>query len=169
MMLEALAQERRAIVLKVSALTDSQLDFSPDGAWSAREIVEHLVLSDEMVGRSRSEFAPERPPFRFLPHRLRRALILGALRKNVVLPLPGSEFAPQGRTPLETLLQRWDAVHKSIRAEVALGDPSEPRYEHPVLGRLTPPQMLRLGIEHTRYHARGLDALIACADFPAAG
>lgn len=44
------------------ALSDGPLGWSPEpGVWSVRQIIEHLVLSDESVGRAQDAVKRPRP------------------------------------------------------------------------------------------------------------
>jgi len=152
-------------------LSDRQLDWTPDAkTWHSRQIIEHLTLSDETVGQAREagEIEPEAPMFRMLPRSIRRALILGAMRRDIVLPLPSPDIAPTGETPLAELLSRWDAVRGEMRRKLDVMQNDENRYAHPVLGPLNAARMLELSETHTAYHTRQMEALQRGANFPRA-
>ena len=100
------------------ALTETQLNWTPGGdVWSVGQIVHHLVLSDETLGRAQDAEAvkAEAPLFRVLPRAWRRALILGALKRGVVLPLPSPAVEPRGDVPLSKLLPRWSLARREMR------------------------------------------------------
>jgi hypothetical protein len=132
------------------------------------QIVHHLVLSDETLGRAQDPEAiqAEAPLFRVLPRAWRRALILGALKRGVALPLPSPAVEPRGDMPLSELLSRWARARREMRRVLDSLQGDEPRYAHPVPGPLTGAQMLELGETHTAYHTRQIEALQRDAAFP---
>ncbi len=163
--------ERQRAALKTSALalSDTQLNWTPGpDTWSVRQIVQHLVLSDETVGRARDTHAiePEARMFRVLPRALRRRLVLSAFQHNLVLPLPSPNVQPREDVPLPALLARWDKARDEMRRVLDTLRPSETRYAHPVLGPLTATQMLELEQAHTAYHMRQKDKVQSLAGFP---
>ena len=151
------------------ALDDGPLNRSlGPGVWSVRQIIEHLILSDESVGRAQDAGAvqAEALMFRVLPRALRRALVLRAFSRDVVLPLPSPAVEPSGDVPLPALLSRWEASRAEMRRVLDSLQRDEARYSHPVLGPLNAAQMLDLARAHTAYHARQMEALQHEAAFP---
>ncbi len=166
---DAIERQRAALQNNVLALSDTQRDWSPKtDVWSVRQIVEHLVLSDETVGRAQDANAikPEALMFRVLPRAWRRALVLRALRRDAVLPLPSPGVEPCGNAPLPELLARWEGARGEMRRVLDTLRGDEKRYAHPELGPLTAAQMLELGETHTAYHTRQLEALQRDPNFP---
>lgn len=166
---EDIERQRAALESSASALDGAQLGWTPDAAtWSARQIIEHLVLSDETVGRTQEAGAvgTEARMFRILPRSWRRALVLGAFRRDVVLPLPSPAVGPRGDALLPALLARWEAVRGEMRLALDSLRGDEPRYSHPVLGPLTAGQMLALSQTHAAYHTRQLEELRRDPAFP---
>lgn len=152
------------------ALADGPLNWSPEpGVWSVRRIIEHLVLSDESVGRAQDAVQAEALMFRVLPRALRRALVLRAFSRDAVLPLLSPAVEPSGDVPLPALLSRWEMSRAEMRRVLDSLRRDEARYSHPVLGPLTASQMLDLARVHTAYHARQMEALQAGAGFPHRG
>ena len=167
---DTIERQRAAIERDATALSDAQREWRPrTGEWSVREIVEHLVLSDEAVGRVRAPEAMDEvpPPVRALPSGLRRRMILGALRRGVRLPLPSSDIAPGSGAPLASLLARWAAVREAMRGELEASEAGASPYSHPILGALTAEGMLELDEAHLGYHARQIEGLRRAASFPA--
>ena len=116
--------------------------------WSVGQTVHYLTCySDETLGRAQDPEAvkAEAPLFRVLPRAWHRTLILGALNRNVVLPLPSPVVEPRGDVPLSKLLPRWNRARREMRRALDTLQGDEPRYSHPVLGPLTAAQMLELG------------------------
>ena len=167
---DAIEQQRRELEQSTLALSDVQSIWTPDAAtWSVRQIIEHLVLSDETVGRPLAPGAvPDvLPPARLLPRAWRRALVLGALRRGTALPLPSPEMEPPGNTPLPALLPRWAAARGDMaRALDRAGAGDAPRFPHRIVGPLTGAQMLELSRIHTAYHARQMQQLQSHPAFP---
>lgn len=126
------------------------------------------MLSDETVGRAKDagEGESEARMFRALPRAFRRALVLGAFRRDAVLPLPSPAVEPRGDVPLPGLLARWEGIRTEMRLALDPLRGDEPRYSHPVLGPLTAGQMLELGRAHTAYHARQIEKLRRDPAFP---
>ncbi|MES2460685.1 MAG: DinB family protein [Armatimonadota bacterium] len=164
---DAMEQQREFLRNRAFSLSDAQLVWKPSASdWSVQQITEHLVLSEETVGRPQEGVVKsEAPMFRILPRRLRRALILGALRRGTVLPLPSPNIEPKGDVPLPELLIRWQAARSELNRFLSTLQGSETRYSHPVLGPLTVTQMLELAQTHTAYHTRQMEALLGRAEF----
>ncbi len=158
---EAVERQRHAIGESALALSDADLRWKPNAdAWSVQQIVEHLVLSDETVGRAKNAGAVPSGAlmFRILPRALRRTLVLAAFQRNAVLPLPSPAIEPFGNVPLPGLLKRWNRSRAKLRRNLETMPPDERHYSHPVLGPLTAGQMLELARVHTSYHARQIKA-----------
>jgi len=166
---EAIEHQRAALENNALALTADQVNWTPGvGVWSVGQIIHHLVLSDETLGRAQDPEAvkPEAPMFRVLPRAWRRALILMAFNRNVVLPLPSPAVEPRRDVALSKLLSRWARARREMRRILDTLPGDEPRYAHPVLGPLTAAQMLELGETHTAYHTRQIEALQRDPAFP---
>ncbi len=166
---DAIEGQRTDLESLALTLTEAQRNWTPNGdVWSVGQIVHHLVLSDETLGRARDPEAmqAEAPMFRVLPRAWRRALILGALKRGVTLPLPSPAVEPRGDVPLSKLLPRWNRARREMRRALDTLAGNEPRYSHPVLGPLTAAQMLELSETHTAYHARQMEALQRDPAFP---
>ncbi len=167
---DAIEHQRASLQNASLALDEAQLRWAPDAdTWSTLQIIEHLVLSDETVGSARETATAETeaPLFRVLPRAWRRALILSALKRDFVLPLPSPDIEPGGNVPLETLLARWEDARGATRRVLEAMQSDERRYGHPVLGPLSASQMLDLSQVHTAYHARQIEKLQSSAMFPA--
>jgi len=166
---DAIESQRADLESLALALTEAQLNWTPGGdVWSVGQIVHHLVLSDETLGRAQDTEAvqPEAPMFRVLPRAWRRALVLMAFNRNVILPLPSPAAEPRGDVPLSKLLSRWARARGEMRRVLDTPPGDETRYSHPVLGPLTAAQMLELGQTHTAYHTRQIEALQRNLVFP---
>jgi len=129
--------------------------------WTVLQIVQHLVLSDDTLGQARDEVAAivEPLPFRIIPRSIRRAMVLGALRRDISLPLPSKEVDPVDDVELPRLLTRWDGARERMSLVLDRTGETEERYAHPVLGPLSAIQMLELDHVHVAYHGRQIQAL----------
>ena len=153
-------QQRTDLQTSLSGLSDALMDAKHGpGAWSARQVVEHLVLSEETVGRPIDAAAvpTEDAMFRVLPRPVRRFLVNAALNAGRTLPLPSADMEPNNNIALPDLWARWAAARSSLRAALDGMGAGERRFFHPVLGPLTAGQMLALGQAHTAYHVRQVD------------
>lgn len=166
---DTIERQRTSLQDDALALTETQWRWKPNAdTWSAGQIVQHLVLSDETVGRAQEAGAAETeaPRFRVLPRAWRRALVLRALKRYVVLPLPLPGVEPREDVPLPELLSRWEAARAEMRRVLETLQGGEQRYSHPVLGPLTAVQTLELGQTHTAYHTRQMEALQDDSSYP---
>ncbi len=163
----AIERQREALQSGVLALDDVQLNWSPNAAvWSIGQTVQHLVLSDETVGQAQDAVETEALMFWVLPRAWRRALVLNALKRDAVLPLPSPDIEPHGNVPLSELLGRWDTARGEMGRVLETIELNARRYSHPVLGPLTAMQMLELGQTHTAYHTRQMEKLQRDPAFP---
>ncbi len=158
---EAIEAQRATLTSKALALSDEALTKKPTPeAWSVRQVVEHLVIADETVGQRWPSDKAAPDPLRLLPRSWRTALIEGAFRRNLTLPLPSPEMEPRGDAPLPALLERWAASRAEMRWVLEALGAGDDAYAHAILGPLTASQMLSLAQVHTEYHTRQIDRLI---------
>ena len=166
---EVVEKQRAAIQSRAGDLSDAQIHWVSNPAiWSVGRIVEHLVLSDETVGRAQDadKIQAEAIMFRVVPRPVRLALILRALNRDVALPLPSPAIEPHGNVPVSELLSRWEAARREMGRILETIRSDEKRYSHPVLGSLNAVQMLELEQAHTAYHTRQMEALQREPAFP---
>ena len=162
-------RQRAELKVAVSSLSEAQLNWTPDNsAWSILQIIDHLVRSSRSVqiafatGVQESEF----PLPRLLPRSLRRALILGALNRDLTLPVPSKELEPGTNASLPELYSNWETLTNGIRRFIEPLNGDEKKYTHPAMGPLTILQTLELGRVHTGYHARQIERLRKRSGFP---
>lgn len=168
---DAVEGQRAELLRQADALNAEQWNWKADAdAWSAGQIIEHLVLSDETVGRAQEagKVRNEDLMFRILPRFVRRALVLKAFSRDMVLPLPSPAVEPQGSVSLAELRPRWDTARRNMGRVLDTLRRDETRYSHPVLGPLTATQMLDLEQAHTDHHTRQMQVLQGSAAFPRA-
>ena len=159
---DAYERQRLDLVGALNTLNEMQLAWkqTPED-WSILQIVEHLVLSDELMGRASDRFIAKSKLliFRVLPPFVRRFLVLSALKRNTVLPLPLAAMEPRGQSPLGELRIRWEAVRRVIHTDLDGMTRDTERWFHPALGPLTAAQLLDLGRTHAAYHIRQIEAI----------
>lgn len=161
--------QRAALLSAVVALSDAQASWTPNpSVWSVRQIVQHLVLSDETVGHAcePGDVQAEERLLRVLPRAVRRGLVIRAFARNMALPLPSPGVEPREDVPLPALLARWDKARGEMKAVLDTLHGNGTRWSHPVLGPLTATQMLDLEHAHNAYHGRQIKALQSQAAFP---
>lgn len=166
---DAVEGQRARLERGALALSEAQINWTPGGGvWSVGQVVHHLVLSDETLGRAQDPKAiqAEAPMFRVLPRAWRRTLVLLAFNRDIALPLPSPSVEPRGDVPLSKLLRRWARARREMRRALDTLPGDEPRYAHPVLGPLTAAQMLELEQTHIAYHTRQIEALQRDPAFP---
>ena len=160
---DAQERERERVHARARALSPSQLVWmAKPGEWSALQIVVHLMRSDETIGA----------PGAALPGRASGALmqrfIVTAFRFNARLPLPDAAIDPasaaNGAIGLDEALERWQRAREQLRGFMENVTPATARerpFAHPVIGPISPRQVLELGRAHMAYHRRQIDVLVS--------
>ncbi len=148
-----------------SGMTSQQLEWKPEGKWSAADVLEHLALtySGSRIGLDRCAEAGK--PI------ARRPTLKDRLRAFVVVNLgylPGGRQAPKGTVPkgdaagpaiLEHFDQQLAAMDAAIaRAEQRFGN-SVKLVNHPIIGPLTATEWRKFHLVHARHHARQIERL----------
>ncbi len=166
---DATERQRAELKVAVSSLSEAQLNWRPDNsAWSILQIVDHLVRSSRSVQKAFETGAqePELLIPRLLPQSLRRALILGALNRDLTLPVPSIELEPGSNASLPELYSNWEIVSNDIRNFIEPLNGDEKKYTHPAMGPITILQTFELGRVHTAYHTRQIERLRNRSGFP---
>jgi hypothetical protein len=156
-------RQRAALLAEVTALTADQRTWrsAPD-AWSAVDVIEHLVLAEQVV-LGDLETAATRPDApRQLRHRVRAVIVWVVLRFGIRVSIPAEAMRPVGTTSFETLQVMWDAQHRALRTFVEGLDAAGVQrhvFRHPISGPLSVVQALRLLSAHLTTHQRQLRRL----------
>ena len=159
----AVREELRSVVAGISG----EYEFAvPEGeqTWSAAQILEHLALTEEGMGKIcsmllRASKAPEGQPAKFSEGFLDRA---GELDKIKVKTPPTGE--PTGAVSLVESLQKMDmnrAKLETKRHRFTENDPCSATFPHPYLGDMTALEWLALIGLHEKRHLRQLKNLLA--------
>ncbi len=168
---ERLEAERRALLERVSALSQTQVSYQPDPtAWSICQVIGHLVIAEEGTRRV-LETAP--PPEARVT--LRGKVVLHIIYVVFALGLrvkaPSRRLISDPGVPLDELVQRWSTARAGIITAVAalpstaLG---EPRFKHPLAGWLPVQDGLRFLGRHIAHHRRQVGRICRAPGFPAA-
>lgn len=161
-----LERQREAVLASLAGQDDAQLRFRPaPDAWSSRDVVEHLVLVEELVG-SRVGKATGLTGWRG-GMALLIMRVASTLRARVRAPLPA--LLPTGDDPLPQLAVRWSQARARLHAHlVTLGAEGleQPLLRHPVAGPLSAPQGLDFLSLHITHHRRQLDRIRSSQALP---
>lgn len=149
--------KREALLSAAEALTEDELTRRPEpDAWSALEILEHLVLAEDgVVGDLSGDAATERRKGRrSLKDRVLYRVVMFILRFGIPVRVPSRSMVPRGESTLEELTERWRKNHRVLRS--FLEDPrsssDECRFRHPISGPMTTDQALRMLEVHLDRH-----------------
>jgi hypothetical protein len=161
-----LERRREALLASLGRLDEAQLRFRPaPGAWSSRDVVEHLVIVEELVG-SRAGMATGATGWkgRMALHIMR---VASTMRLKVRAPIPA--LLPTGDEPLPPLAARWLRARARLHAHLVTLDAAgldRPLLRHPVAGPLSAPQGLDFLALHIAHHERQLDRIRSSGAFP---
>jgi hypothetical protein len=161
-----LEREREAVLASLAGQDDVQLRFRPaPDAWSSRDVVEHLVLVEELVGsRVGKATGPTGWRGRLALQIMR---VASTMRARVRAPLPA--ILPTGDDPLPLLAARWSQARARLHAHLVTLDThglGQPLLRHPVAGPLSAPQGLDFLSLHITHHRRQLQRIRSSQAFP---
>jgi hypothetical protein len=167
-MLEAITAQRTTLLADVAALTPAQRTWrGAPHAWSAVDVIEHLVLAEQVVLGDLATAADRADMPRRVVHRVRSVMVWLVLRLGVRVSVPAEAMRPTGSASFEVLRERWDAQHRALHAFVGGLDAAGLRrrvFRHPIAGPLDVPQALRLLSAHLSTHQRQLARIRAERD-----
>lgn len=156
--LERMGRARAAVLARVEAMPAPLRDRPPRaGAWSAVEVVEHLVIAEELT--LHGLLHPRAPGARgsAVAASIRLQLLRVLFASPARVRAPSARLLPSGGQALEPLLARWEAASGGIAEWVLALPPERGRerpFRHPVCGWLRADQMLTFHEAHLRHHAR---------------
>lgn len=139
---------------------------SPD-AWSALDVLEHLVLVERVVLGPSAEWRTRTSAARSLRDRLRFHMVRLVLRQRIKVTIPSEQMRPTGRVSLAQLRTAWTAQHAALREFVQSLDAAGARraiFRHPIAGPLTVAQALTLLEVHLSGHTAQVHRLLTDAD-----
>lgn len=151
-------EKRDALLERLGRVDPGRLLVRPEPeSWSIREIVEHLVLSEETVLADLDDPASRGTRSPSLRDRALYWLVLLILRFDVPVRAPSRSMVPSGELPLDELRRRWEQKHRRLRRfleDVPGKRAGRPIFHHPVAGPLRPSQALQMIEVHLDHHAR---------------
>lgn len=171
-LLGRLVRRRQELMAEADRLTAEQLTFRPaPNAWSALDVIEHLVKVEEAIA---SRVRPREPRRLVEAVRAKAALgimtVLFALRGRVKVPIQA--ILPLGGVTLHDLATRWEVAQAALRERLEQfgpGDWSRPMMRHPLIGPLTPAEGLRFIYRHMGHHRRQMERCLAHRTAPPPG
>lgn len=165
-------KQRKGIFLKIDALTDEQLHFSPKAEqWNLLQIVLHLVTSEKLsvIYMKIKANSDKEIPMSGLASKLR------SLALKVGLMLPVKFTAPKmtdatGKDPdYHKLKSDWQKIRSELKSLIENLDDStleSELFKHPVVGKLNMKQALKFMEMHTAHHRKQIQRLKSDASFP---
>ncbi|MBK8598348.1 MAG: DinB family protein [Holophagales bacterium] len=161
---------KNALLATLAGESAGRLAFRPDGkAWSALDVVHHLVLVEESItGYARKKLQAPPQPVSLLD-RAKRTLLVGLMRLPVRVRAPLPQVVPGETLPLDVLSSRWTRARGDLR-ELVLSLPEERRealvFRHPVSGPLDPAGTLDFIDAHARHHEAQLRRIRRAPGYP---
>lgn len=162
-LLRTIDRQRAALLAEVAALSEAErLWRRAPSAWSAVDVIEHLVLAEQVV-LGDLETAATRPDApRQLRHRVRAVIVWIVLRFGIRVSVPAEAMRPAGNASFETLQATWNTQHRALRTFVERLDAAGLQrhvFRHPIAGPLNVVQALRLLSAHLTTHQGQLHRL----------
>ena len=162
---ESLNQKREALLQHLDSLSGDVLSFKagPD-KWSILEVVEHLVMAEDDLLTQLAANVPASTldPASRTPEKYRT--VIKVIKRDVPVDVPDARAEPQGRFPLDELLNRWSAIREKMPgrlAEITSENKDVPVYRHPYGGPLDIAEALHFIDVHFDNHMRQIDRILA--------
>jgi len=159
---------RDALLTEVDAAPEASRRRRPSpAAWSAVEVVEHLVLAERVVLGPRAQWGDRPGASRSLRDRMRYYVVRLVLQQRIKVTIPSAQMRPSGRVPFAQLRMAWIAQQEALREFVLSLDAAGAKraiFHHPIAGPLTVPQALQLLEAHLRGHAAQVHRLLTEAE-----
>ncbi len=160
---EELERERAELLAELGEWPAGRLNCRPEaGAWSAVEVLDHLVLAE--AGTTDDMRETLKAP-RVLGDEARPmvAALERALRSEKRFTVPaGAGIHPDAGTSYAEVVRRWDAARAALGAMVAGLSEEEARcgvFEHPFAGWMTMREVLGHMADHLYHHQFQLERL----------
>lgn len=166
--MERVEAMRDQMLAKLDALPPAMHTARPaSGGWSALEVIEHLVLSEESVMAGIDEPEGLRPRRRSLRSRIGYAAVLGVLASPIPVKVPTPDMEPGRTRTLEELRATWHESHRVLRRHiqaVQAGEVSGAVFSHPVSGPLTTEQAIQMLAVHMKRHGKQLRRILEAVE-----
>lgn len=160
--LQSLDAERQALLARVAAAGPEALDRQArPGAWSVREILDHLVTAERVILGGLADPATLEAARPAPGEHLRRALVWAVLRFRIRVKVPSRRMLPQGGRDFAALQAAWEENLAWVRAFLEAGGADRGAvFRHPVAGPLTLGQALAMDRLHLGIHARQIARIL---------
>lgn len=161
-MLAGLDKRREEVLALLDGVDADRLDWRPrPDAWSARELVEHLVVAEKEILATR---APASPAGRGVRAAIQANLLHAILRFRVPVPVPSPGMMPTGEVAVDALAEIWRRNHRALAelvAEATADAPTHVTFAHPVAPALRLAEVISMAALHIDYHRKQLARLLA--------
>ena len=155
---DALEAKRQSIFTLLYGLSADQTTFRiGPGRWSILMVLEHVVITEEMVLADIRHNATAGPassapksPEAFL-------MVIKVLEKDIPVEVPLPELEPAGGMSLDDLIIRWEAARTGLRRALEQIPPETltvPICRHPVAGPMDARETLEFLATHLDHHLR---------------
>jgi len=163
-MLIMIERQKAETLALIESWPPARLAYRPDaGAWSANEVLDHLVkVEGEILAAAREGLQN--------PHRLGVRDRLGFLfidrvfrsPRRVKVPASASQVLPDPNATLVDIRERWDNTREDLTVFLSQLTPAQLQggvFRHPVSGWMSVPQILRFFSAHIQHHGFQLTRL----------
>ena len=167
--LDILNQKLYKLFAFTSKFTDQVLNLSPgQDKWSPAQIMNHLLLSEKLsiaYCRKKLSFNPKLEKAGFAA-KIRTWMITGYLRSPLKFKAPAiidASNLPQEDT-MENIRIKWEEVRKDLGSflnEIPDSMLEYELYKHPIGGRISIPEMLKVMDAHFENHLRQIRSALA--------
>ena len=166
-LLHVLRERRTTLVDHLARHPLPLLTFRPSpGAWTLRDVAEHLVLSEHWTLVSIERHETRAPLRRHWYHGPLRWLIGRGLESRIRIPVTGKIITPAG-SALDDTARRWASVHEAWQAwldRTTIGRLNESVFRHPLGVPMTAAEtlvFLRRHHDHHRHQVRRIEQAFA--------
>ncbi len=156
--------QRAAVLARLGSWSPEQLAFRPDAsAWSALDVVSHLVKVEAAFIRRVKDSLPEGKPVT-IKQQCMALIVIGVMRSpaRVKVASGASGVLPGPSANLAELNAEWSAVRVNMRLLLDSVPPNQMHrgfFKHPVSGWMSIPKALRFLSAHLRHHEYQLKRL----------
>ncbi len=166
--LETLSRKTNALLDELTKTNPHVLTYKPSPEkWSILEIIEHLVISEELLFQKVMHDTRPVKPRQTLRHRILYQIVMFLLRSAIPVKVPSKRLLPAGGQALENLGERWKKNQSELRAwlkkESGRALDSEMLAWHPVAGPMTLAQALDMLDAHFIRHRSQIQKILAVA------
>lgn len=158
-------EAKSSFLAMIEAWSDDQLLANPNDGWSALQIVEHLIMSEngtlDYLKRKSQAPAAELEAAGEQEAEVSRKLNL-ALKSDQRWEAPAVLAPPRGDESLDRLIEQWSHLRvqwKKFLEELSPEYYDKKMFRHPLAGRLNMEQTLSFVEHHIRHHVHQLRRL----------